>query len=314
MEIAVLGAGAIGSALGARLSHEESVTLIGHDNAHLRAVQDGSLRVTGPGDSRTKRSVSVTTDYQAVATADLLVLAVKSYDTKSALEDVDSFVGDTPVLTLQNGLGNIEHIRSVTGADQVIGGTTTMGASLPEPGHVRIESLGEIRIGRPWGPNGSFLDRIESVFEGAGFQTTVAPDIRQAIWEKVLINAGINPITALGQVPNGQLQAGVGQELLRAVISEANAVAEAEGYPIEDPVAKATAVVEATAENRSSMLRDIEAGNRTEIDALNGAIVERADTHGISVPVNRTITAAIELLSAGRNEREGANPSKGSRK
>ncbi|MFW5900745.1 MAG: ketopantoate reductase family protein [Halodesulfurarchaeum sp.] len=297
MDIAVLGAGAIGSALGARLSHDESITLIGHDNDHLRAIQDGSLSVSGPGDSKTKRPVSVTTDHRAVETADLLVLAVKSYDTKSAMKDIDPFVGDRPVLTLQNGLGNIEHIGSVIGTDQVIGGTTTMGASLPEPGHVRIENLGQTRIGRPWGVNGSVLDRIESVFEGAGFHATVVPDIRQAIWEKVLINAGINPITALGQVPNGQLQAGVGRELLRATIREAQAVAEAEGYPIENPVAKATAVLKSTADNRSSMLRDIEAGNRTEIDALNGAIVERAESHGISVPVNRTITAAIELLS-----------------
>lgn len=314
MHIAVLGAGAIGSALGARLSHPESVTLIGHDTRHLRSLTKNSITVLGPGDSRTEQAISVTTDHQAVSDADLLILAVKSYDTSTALRDSEPYLGDTPILTVQNGLGNIEQIRERVGPEQVIGGTTTMGASVPEPGFVRIESLGRTRIGNPWGPTTEFLDQIKSIFETAGFQATVEPEIRHAIWEKVLINAAINPITALGNVPNGALQTGPGHRLLESVITEAKLVAEAEGYPIENAVDRATAVVEATAENRSSMVRDLETGGKTEIDALNGELVDRAETHDIPVPVNRTITAAIHLASEHQSRQERANPSNGSRR
>jgi 2-dehydropantoate 2-reductase len=314
MQIVVLGAGAIGSALGARLSRVESVTLIGHDTPHLRTLRENPLTVIGPGDSRSERAVPVTTNHQKVAEADLIILAVKSYDTATALADIEPDVGNTDILTVQNGLGNIEQIRDSVGPEQVLGGTTTMGAFVPEPGQVRIDSLGHTRIGRPWGSNGAFLEIVKSAFQTAGMETTVEREIRQAIWEKVLINVGINPVTALGRVTNGQLQSGPGQQLLQSIITEASAVADAEGYDIENPVERATAVVEATADNRSSMVRDVESGTKTEIGALNGAIIERADTHDIPVPVNRTITAAVRLASGSRNDQDGANPSNGQRK
>jgi 2-dehydropantoate 2-reductase len=308
MHIAVLGAGAIGSALGARLSRSESITLIGHHTRHLQTLSENPMTVVEPGKSSSERAVTVTTDHQAVSNADLVIVAVKSYDTEAALRDIEPYLGDTPILTVQNGLENIEQIRESVGPDQTIGGTSTMGASVPEPGCVRIASLGQTRIGNPWGPNTEFLDQIKSAFETAGFQTTVETEIRHAIWEKVLINAAINPITALGTVPNGALQSGPGHQLLRSSIAEAKLVAEAEGYPIKNAVERATTVVEATSDNRSSMLRDLEAGSQTEIDALNGELVDRGVTHDIPVPVNRTITAAIHLASESHNRQDGANP------
>ncbi len=301
MDVAVVGAGAIGSALGAMLSRTTSVTVIGHQNPHFDQLQAGSLTLIDQQGASQTRSVSVTTDHTAVRDVDIVVLAVKSYDTTSALEDIEPSLSNTPVVTLQNGLGNVENMRAIIDSDQVIGGTTTMGARIVEPGTVHLTSAGETRIGRPWGPSEGFLESVANTFQDAGLPTTVTQTINKAIWEKVLINVGINPVAALGQVPNGDLRSGPGFALMRSAIEEAAPVATAEGFDVENPVAKARAVIEATAENHASMLRDLEAGSRTEIDALNGAIVDRAATHGIDVPINQTVTRAIRLRSEARD-------------
>ncbi|MDZ7850961.1 MAG: ketopantoate reductase family protein [Halodesulfurarchaeum sp.] len=297
MHVAVIGAGAIGSALAAHLSRANPVTLVGHDNSHLHALETGPLTVREVDGSVTSMQVDVTTDHADVAAADLLVLTVKSYDTDEALLDVEPSLEKTPVLTLQNGLGNIERIRESVAPEQVIGGTTTLGAFVPEPGTVRIESSGETVIGRPWGDRDRVLEQVAETFQSAGLQTEIDARIRRQIWQKVLVNVGINPVTALGGVQNGCLQSGPGRSLLVSAIEEARNVSEAEGFVIDSPVERALAVVEATGENRSSMLRDLESNSKTEIDALNGAIVDRAVEHDILVPVNRTLTDAIKLRS-----------------
>lgn len=297
MHVAVIGAGAIGSALGAHLSRVDPVTLVGHANPHLRALETGPLTIRRADTSATTVQVEVTSDHSEVAGADLVILAVKSYDTNEAMSDIADHLGDAAVLTLQNGLGNIERIREVVTPEQVLGGTTTLGAFVPEPGVVRIESTGKTKIGRPWGEIDHFLEQIAATFQSAGLQTEILPEIRRAIWEKVLVNVGINPVTALGSVRNGRLQSGPGRDLLVRAIEEAQTVAEAEGFAINTPVERALEVVEATAQNRSSMLRDVVSDSRTEIDALNGAIVDRAESHDIAVPVNRTLTDAVKLRS-----------------
>ncbi|MFB6085755.1 MAG: ketopantoate reductase family protein [Halodesulfurarchaeum sp.] len=297
MHVAVIGTGAIGSALGAHLSRTAPVTLVGHENPHLRAIETGRLDVRAPGNSPTPVKLAVTTDHSVVERADLVILAVKSYDTDGAMTDIESGLGDAAVMTLQNGLGNIERIRESVAPERVIGGTTTMGAFVPKPGTVRIESRGETRIGRPWGETDPILERVTATFESAGLQTEIDDRIRRTIWEKVLVNVGINPVTALGGVPNGRLRSGFGRSLLETAIEEAQCVARAEGFPVDSPVERAIAVADATAQNRSSMLRDLESNSRTEIEALNGAIVDRAASHDVRVPVNRTLTEAVKLRS-----------------
>lgn len=298
MHVAVIGAGAIGSALGAQLSEVVPVTLVGHPNQHLRTLETDPLTVRRAGDAATSNAVDVTTDHAAVEGADLVILAVKSYDTGEAMRDVEPFLGDTAILTLQNGLGNIERMRETVSPEQVIGGTTTLGAFLPEPGVLRIESAGQTTLGRPWGETDHFLEAVAATFQSAGLETEIDAQIRDRIWEKVLVNVGVNPVTALGGVKNGRLRSGPGRTLLVSAIEEAQTVAEAEGFRIDAPVERALAVVEATAGNRSSMRRDLESNSRTEIDALNGAIVDRAEAHGISVPINRTLTDAVKLRSS----------------
>ena len=297
MQVAIVGAGAVGSALGATLSTVGPVTLVGHENDHVRALQTEPLRVTLPDGAKRAVDLDVVTDHAVVTDVDLVILAVKSYDTAQALADVAPFLDAVDLFTVQNGLGNLEQMADVVEPTRVIGATTTLGASIARPGRLTIESVGTTRVGRPWAENGPTVDAIAERFSTAGLDTSVVTDIRRAIWEKVLINVGINPVTAIGQVENGALRRDPGRSLLEAAVREGARVAAAAGYRIEAPVTKALDVVAATAGNRSSMLRDVDAGSRTEIAALNGAIVEQGVALGLPVPVNRTLTGAVYLLA-----------------
>lgn len=302
MRIAVLGAGALGSIFAGTLAAETSVELVGHENPHLSAVIDEGLTVVRPDGSRETHDISATADHGAVDDADLLILAVKSYDTESAMADVEPYLDAVDVLTLQNGLGNVETIREFVPENDVLAGTTTNGAFIEEPGVVRHTGWGQTRIGRVWARNDAVVDHIAAVFRAVGFETTVEREVRRSIWKKVLVNVGINPTTALSRVQNGALVADEpGRRLLESAVREAESVANAEGYEFrEDPVETARTVASETAANRSSMLQDIEQGSRTEIGSLNGAIVDIGEDHGIQVPVNRTLTDCIRLLESGQ--------------
>lgn len=305
MHIAVLGAGAIGSVFAGTLSSEHTVTLVGHDTDHLRAIQAEGLTITDPDGVTSSSAVTATTDHSTVTGADVLLVAVKSYDTRSAMADVADFVRDVPVLTLQNGLGNVETISEFVRSEQVLGGTTTNGAYVVEPGHVNHTGWGQTAIGRMWGPTDPLVEDLADTFRSVGFETSVESAIERAIWEKVVINVGINPTTALARVPNGHLdRTPPGEQLLESAVREAERVAVAEGIEFStDMVDRTRSVARDTSSNRSSMLQDIESGSKTEIEALNGAIVDRAATHGIEVPVNQTLTDLVRLLERGVTER-----------
>lgn len=306
MQIAVLGAGALGSLFAGTLSSTHEVTLVGHENAHLEAIRRDGLRIERLDGTVEECAVSATADHAAVAETDLLVLTVKSYDTESAMLDVESHLDGIPVLTLQNGLGNAEMIREHVSPEQVMVGTTTNGAYIESPGLATHTGWGETTIGRIWGENDPFVEEVADAFRVVGFDVSVAADIQRALWAKVLVNVGINPTTALSRVQNGALiESPSGERLLESAVREAERVARAEGVEFEhDPVTHTKEVARATATNHSSMLQDVEQGSKTEIDALNGAIVARAADHDIDVPVNRTLTDAIRLLEHGRRPGE----------
>lgn len=301
MEIAVLGAGALGSVLAGTLSETATVTLIGHDNPHLRTIKGDGLVVRRPDGSTDRYEITATADHSAVAGHDVVLLAVKSYDTRQAMEDIHASISNGHVLTLQNGLGNVEIIGDFMPRSQILAGTTTNGAYLTEPGAVRHTGWGETTIGRLEGQPDELVEEVAETFRASGFDTAKTGDVEQALWAKVIINVGINPITALARVTNGRLVTDdPGREILEGAVAEAVQVAKAEGVAFEsDPITQTKAVARETAENKSSMLQDILDGSRTEIGALNGAIVDRAEEQGIPVPVNRTLTNAVELLESG---------------
>jgi 2-dehydropantoate 2-reductase len=302
MRVVVQGAGSLGSLVGGLLAATDAgVTLLGRAGDHLDAVERDGLRVQRADDSDLVTEPSVATDSGVVAAADLVVVCVKSYDTASAASDLGAHWDGADVLTLQNGLGNAEALAEHVPEAAVVAGTTTHGAVLESPGVVRHAGIGDTTIGRYFVDNDDAVDRIASVLAAAGMDATVTDDPERAVWTKVLVNAGINAATALARVDNGALvEAAPGERLLTRAVEEGANVARAAGVSVPgDVVERARTVARETASNHSSMRQDVEAGSRTEIEALNGELAVRAREYGVDAPVNETLADLIRLTASG---------------
>ena len=291
-----MGAGAMGCLYGGHLAEA------GVDVSLVDAINAKGLHMTGVSGDRVVH-IPATTDPETIGEVDLVLLFVKSYDTAQAVRDSGSLIGgDTCVLTLQNGLGNLEVITEVVGAGRALGGTTSHGSTLVGPGEIRHAGVGATVIGTLDGGSRSMAETAADIFNGAGLQTRVSGDVRGDIWGKVLVNLGINALTALTGLRNGQLLAVPElRRLIRLAVEEGIRVAEADGVDLSiiDHVAHVYEVAEATGANRSSMLQDVDRGRRTEIDALNGAVVGLGEKLGVETPVNRALTSLVKGLEHG---------------
>ncbi|SFR89118.1 ketopantoate reductase [Halomicrobium zhouii] len=296
MNVVVFGAGSLGSLVGGLLAREHDVTLVGRD-PHVSAVREGGLRVSGAFEFTT--SPSATTSVPDAA--DLAVVTVKAYDTpEAAAALVDCDLGSC--LSLQNGMGN-EATLAAQLECPVLAGTCTYGARLAEPGHVACTGVGEVALGPREGGSSTVADEVGVAFDDAGIETVVADDVHRRLWEKLAVNAGINATTALARVENGALVDGPGGDVAAASAREVARVAREQGVDLSDePVVSRVASVAAdTAANRSSMLQDVDSGSRTEVDAINGYVVDAAA--GEAVPVNRTLTALVRAWERERGLR-----------
>jgi 2-dehydropantoate 2-reductase len=297
MEILVYGAGSLGSLLGGVLSRAHDVTLVGR-NPHVAAVRDSGLRITGV--ETADAHPSATTDGRG-READLALVTVKAYDTESAATALAAADVDV-VCSLQNGMGNEAVLASHLDA-RVLAGTTTVGARLVAPGHVEWLGRGSVTIG-PWhaGDGRGAATRAASAFRAAEIDAEVTTDARRLLWEKLAVNAAINPVTALARVENGRLAPpGDLADLAERAGTEAARVARAHGVALstDATVEAIEAVVASTAPNHSSMYQDVAAGRRTEVDAINGHVVDRAAAVEEPVPVNRTLAALVRGWEAG---------------
>ena len=222
---------------------------------------------------------------------------MKAFDTDAAA-DALATVDLGGALSLQNGLGNETRLADALDCP-VLAGTCTYGARLLGPGRVECTGRGDVALGPPDRGASTAADDVGDAFRTADIETTVAADMPRRLWEKLAVNAGINAVTALARVENGALVDGCARRPARDAAIEASRVARERAIDLSDEAAASAVerVAAATAANRSSMLQDVDAGERTEVDALNGAVVERADQ---PVPVNETLTA---LLRAWERER-----------
>lgn len=252
------------------------------------------------GSAQTIR-VKATADPEKPGPARLAIVCVKAYDTASAARHAAPVVGpDTDVLSLQNGLGNVEALVDLYGPERVLGGTTAQGANLAEGGRVRHAGRGETVIGEPGGGTGR-AERAAGLLREAGIETRATDDLEGLVWSKVAINAAINPLTAILGVKNGALPGLEGaRQIMARVADEVKAVCRARGTRLlfDDPLAKALAVAEATAENISSMLQDVRAQRRTEICQINGAVAEKARELGLEAPVNMTLALLVKAMES----------------
>lgn len=301
MEIVVFGAGSLGSLVGGLLGRDDvhDVTLVARE-PHATAVRTSGLRLTGAFDATV--FPDATTDGTDLD-ADLAVVTVKSFDTAAAADELATGSVDA-VLSLQNGMGNEERLATHLDAP-VLAGTITYGAILREPGVVACTGLGECAFGPREGGSAALVDRIGEAFARTALETTVAADMPTRLWTKLAVNAGINPVTALTATENGAVLAEPAAELARAATRETARVARAGGVSLsgDEAVTTMERVARETAANTSSMAQDVRAERRTEIDAINGYVVDRATELDLSAPTNRTLVALLRTWEQGRDLR-----------
>ena len=312
--VLIVGTGALACLFAGRLSAAgASVTMLGTWEAGLQALQRRGVRVEADeGSERVSREraypVRATADPDTCAGARLALVLVKSWQTARAAAQLAQCLSPEGIaLTLQNGLGNRDTLTEALGADRVALGVTTTGATLLGPGRVRPGGEGAVSVGAH--PR---LGPLVDILRRAGFTVEQVGQADDLLWSKLVINAAINPLTALLRVPNGELLRRPSARALMAQLArEAAAVARALGrqltYP--DPVAIAEEVARRTAVNHSSMLQDVQRGAPTEIDAICGAIVSVGEQQDVPTPVNRTLWRLVKasLEGLGEKQREGEN-------
>jgi len=299
MKIVMMGAGAMGSLFGGLLSLAgEEVWLVGNRKDQIDAIRSAGLTFEEKGQLLII-PMNATLDVTSVGKADLVIFFVKTYDTEVAVSD--SLVlekEDTIFLTLQNGLGNEEVICQKIDRKKVMLGVTGHGATLLGPGRIRHAGWGKTFIGELDHRITDRAGRIAQTFSEAGIETEVSSNIHDHVWGKLLVNVGINALTALTGFKNGQLlDYPESARLMEKLVSEAAEVARGKGIHLEeDPIEKVRKAAEATKENRSSMGQDFDRRQKTEIDAINGAVVREAHPLGIPVPFNQAVTDLVKAI------------------
>ncbi|MFH1458863.1 MAG: 2-dehydropantoate 2-reductase [Candidatus Omnitrophota bacterium] len=301
MKIVIVGPGAIGCLFAAFFTKKKQAEVWVLDKSSPRAkrIKDSGVKVQGIG-GNFKIKVNITASCDDIKTCDLIMLCVKSYDTEAAVKSIKPLLGkDTNVLTLQNGLGNVEMIAEVIGQDKVLAGVTSHGATLGEEASTYHAGTGETIIGRIDGQLTVPMRQVREIFNKSGFSTRLSKDINSVIWSKLIINTGINALTALTRFKNGaMIQNQLLQEILGLAVTEAVKVAKKKRIKLmyDDPIQKVESVCRATADNVSSMLQDILKQKRTEIDYINGAIVRQAKSLGIPSPTNLILTDLVRSI------------------
>ncbi|MBU0502932.1 MAG: 2-dehydropantoate 2-reductase [Candidatus Omnitrophota bacterium] len=300
MKIAIVGPGAMGCLFAAFLSKTDAdIVLIDKDSQRAEKINQQGIIVEGVSGSW-QAKVKVTSDIKDIGALDLILLCVKSYDTKSACAQVKLLAGEnTLVLTLQNGIGNIEILGEIIGQDKIIAGITNLGSTLIGFGHINHAGFGETIIGRMDNKLPAGMRSIREVFNKAGLDTRISRDIKGLLWSKLVINAGINPLSAITRLKNGRLvEAEPARKILRETVTEVVKVIKRKRIKLifDDPLAKVEAVCEATAGNVSSMLQDVLNNKRTEIDFINGVVVRMAQELGVPAPVNSFLVELVKTI------------------
>jgi 2-dehydropantoate 2-reductase len=305
MKIIIVGPGAMGSLFAAFLSKsKEEVWLLDKNKERAARINQRGISVEGIS-GNWQAQVRVTGKTEEIGSADLIIISVKSYDTKEAIALAKPLINEnTKILTLQNGIGNIEIIAEMAGSEKVIGGVTNLGVTLLEEGRVKYAGRGETVIGRLDGKIPAEMRSIREIFNKVGIETRISRDIKGLLWSKLIINAGINALTAITRLNNGRLLEFEGtRRILREAVTEATKIAKRKRIKLiyDDPLAKVEAVCQATSCNVCSMLQDVLRKKRTEIDFINGVIVRLGQELGIPTPVNSTLVDLVKTIEASYN-------------
>jgi len=307
MEIAIVGAGVLGSIFGSLFAGKGfSVTLIEVLTERVHLIEREGLWMQWPDGSRTHEQISITSDVNTVGVKDVVMVAVKGYHTASAIQSALPMIGEeTTVLSVQNGLGNLEVIAGAVGPERVVGGITAHSGMPVSMNEVRyVGGLGPLLVIGPYdGVVRPGFERMVATFQGAGLDVHTTADINSVIWKKLIANVSTNVVAALTGLTGGTAvdhQASV--KIIEALSRELAQVARAKGidFPeLADPLAFSLKAFASTKDNKVSMLQDVEAGRPTEIGNLNEVIVAEGKRFNIPTPYNE----AVSWLTRGVEER-----------
>jgi 2-dehydropantoate 2-reductase len=299
MKIAVIGAGAMGSLYGGRLAaagndvvlydiNQEHVDAVNSKGLSIEDIETGKKKITRP---------KASPDPASVSGSDVIIISVKSTATEAVARQFSESAGEnTIVMTLQNGVGNEEILRRSFGETHTAAGVTSEGATFLGPGEIRHAGKGPTHLCMS-DKNNERLGPLIAELKNAGFEADVEENIENLIWSKLIINIGINALTALTGLHNGKLlDYRETKTLMEDLVKEAVRVVEAKGLRLtyNDPVEMVYSVCEKTAGNRSSMLQDFDRGSRSEIDFINYAVVKEGEKLQIPMPVNKTVSLLVK--------------------
>ncbi len=304
MKIAIIGPGAMGLFFAARLQEAgHEIWVLDYRPERAISLFNSGLRlITLTGEER-QYFLNITHEAATIGPCDLVLMKVKAHQTRSAAQQLPALLGARGiVLTLQNGIGNLESMAEVIGPERLLAGVTMLGVTKLGGDRIRHAGLGQIILGRPPASQvkSAEITAIIHAFEQAGLDCQESSDILAVLWNKLLINVGINPVTALTRLTNGQLPAiPAAWEVVTAAVQEAYAVAEGQGIALAaEPMSRVKKVCQATAGNYSSMLQDVLARRRTEVQAINGQIVLHGQQLKIPTPINFLLTNLIKALES----------------
>ncbi len=307
MKIVIIGAGAMGSVFGAKISEAADALLINPANNHTDKIIENNLILEDPKGIKKKIKVNLICDYKTVTDKfDAAIIFTKSYKTKEASYAAKHLLKDDGVaLTLQNGIGNFEIISSIIGEDKTVAGVTAHGATLVSAGYVRHAGIGDTYIANK--PNKKhIIESLTRIFEKAGIKILISDNINSIIWGKLIINVGINAVAAILKTRNGIIgTTPQAFKIVRSAAEEAVTIAKAMqiNLPFADPLKQVKTVCQKTANNKASMFQDITNRKKTEIEFINGAIVKLGKKLNIPTPYNQILTEIVQAFEAAYNKK-----------
>ncbi|MCI2430984.1 2-dehydropantoate 2-reductase [Candidatus Acetothermia bacterium] len=304
MRILIVGAGALGSLFGGLLARAGATVQLYNPSQieHIDAVRRAGLQIECAGGETLHIRLQATAQAPEIAAADLVGLFVKAHQTAAAMAQIAPKISaEAWVLSLQNGVGMESEILRYLPGERFLRGTTAQGATLLGPGRVRWAGVGPTRLGRWQGLPNAETDQLVALCNRAGLETEFVADIERLLWEKLMVNSVINPLTALFNLPNGAIvNDSELREIAHAVAREALPLARHHGVLSSEPeiIEKIERVACKTAENISSMLQDVRRGQPTEIAYINGAVVREGRRLNIPTPLNLLLVKLVASRSS----------------
>lgn len=296
MNIIVFGAGAIGSFIGALLSKQNNTLLIGREE-HVKEINKNGLKIRGKTNLTTKTRAETNIKNINHFEPDLFILTVKSYDTEKAIKQAKTIIKkNTTVLSLQNGLDNVNKITKNINCRNIIAGVTTHGCIFLKPGVIKHTGIGKTIIGDI---KGDASKKVANIFNEAGIKTKTSKNIIREIWIKAIVNSSINPLTAFLNCKNGYLlENPLLENIVEKICYESTSVANTLGLNLkfEDMTLETKRILKDTSENFSSMLQSIKQKKKTEIDSINGKIVEIGKKKKVDVYLNELLVSLVKSL------------------